>query len=131
MRESVAEPIRHGKPCDQEIQKSLTGACDFPSRKSQFGSRSDRSTVNEAGQAQRNLKDETGRYRPGGKDRRMPKSFNVKEHVAHMEAVMHLTIEDNWRPVVEMHIAAIEKAAEQVLDFPMDADIEAAPVFVP
>ncbi|WP_422376752.1 DUF4089 domain-containing protein [Roseibium sp.] len=61
----------------------------------------------------------------------MQKPFNAKEHVAHMEAVMDVTIEDSWRPVVEMHIAAIEKAAEQVLDFPMDADIEAAPVFVP
>jgi len=61
----------------------------------------------------------------------MPKPFQAKDHVAHMETLMGLTIEENWRPVVEMHIAAIEKAAEQVLEFPMDADIEAAPVFVP
>lgn len=61
----------------------------------------------------------------------MPKPFQADQHVAHMEAVMGLTIEDTWRPVVEMHIAAIEKAAEQVLEFPLDEDVEAAPVFVP
>ncbi|MCK7614524.1 DUF4089 domain-containing protein [Roseibium sediminicola] len=61
----------------------------------------------------------------------MPKPFQAGQHVAHMEAVMGLTIEDNWRPVVEMHITAIEKAAEAVLAFPLEDDVEAAPVFVP
>jgi len=61
----------------------------------------------------------------------MPKPFQPDQHVAHMEAVMGLTIEDNWRPVVEMHIAAIEKAAEQVLSFALEDDVEAAPVFQP
>lgn len=61
----------------------------------------------------------------------MPKPFQADQHVAQMETVMGLTIEDNWRPVVEMHIAAIEKAAEAVLSFPLEDDVEAAPVFVP
>jgi len=61
----------------------------------------------------------------------MPETFQAKEHVAYMETVMGLTIEDDWRPVVEMHVAAIEKAAEQVLEFPLNDTVEAAPVFVP
>jgi len=61
----------------------------------------------------------------------MPKPFEANQHVAQMETVMGLTIEHAWRPVVEVHIAAIEKAAEQVLSFPLEDDVEAAPVFVP
>lgn len=61
----------------------------------------------------------------------MPNPFEADQHVAHMETVMGLTIEDDWRPVVEMHVAAIEKAAEQVLAFPLEDEVEAAPVFVP
>jgi hypothetical protein len=59
----------------------------------------------------------------------MSAEFDVKSHVAHMEKVMGLTIEDEWRPVVEAHIAATQKAAELVLSFPLGEDIEAAPVF--
>jgi len=61
----------------------------------------------------------------------MPKAFQVDQHVANMETVMGLTIEDTWRSMVEMHVTAIEKAAEQILEFPLDDDVEAAPVFVP
>ncbi len=61
----------------------------------------------------------------------MPKPFQAEDHVAHMEKVMGLTIDPSWRPVVEMHISAIEKAAQQVLEFPLDDDVEAAPVFRP
>jgi hypothetical protein len=59
----------------------------------------------------------------------MSAEFDAKSHVAHMEKVMGLTIEDDWRPVVEAHIAATRKAAELVLSFPLKDDIEAAPVF--
>ena len=61
----------------------------------------------------------------------MPGSFQAKDHVAHMEKMLGLTIEDDWRPVVEMHFAAITKAAEAVLAFPLDDHAEAAPVFRP
>jgi len=59
----------------------------------------------------------------------MNSDFDAKSHVAHMEKVMGLTIEDDWRPVVEAHIAATQKAAGLVLSFPMEDDVEAAPVF--
>ena len=61
----------------------------------------------------------------------MSEPFRAEDHVAHMEKMLDLTIEEKWRPVVEMHIAAIEKAAEAVLAFPLDDHAEAAPVFVP
>ncbi|POF34274.1 DUF4089 domain-containing protein [Roseibium marinum] len=61
----------------------------------------------------------------------MSGKFDAKSHVAHMEKVMGLTIEDDWRPVVEAHIAATQKAAELVLSFPLDEEVEAAPVFEP
>ncbi|WP_299470801.1 DUF4089 domain-containing protein [uncultured Roseibium sp.] len=59
----------------------------------------------------------------------MSGKFDAKAHVAHMEVVMGLTLEEDWRPVVEAHIAATQKAAELVLSFPIEEDIEAAPVF--
>ncbi|MHA7772327.1 DUF4089 domain-containing protein [Roseibium sp. M-1] len=61
----------------------------------------------------------------------MAEPFRAEDHVAHMEKMLGLTIEDDWRPVVEMHIAAIEKAAEAVLAFPLDDHAEAAPVYRP
>jgi hypothetical protein len=67
----------------------------------------------------------------GMEDSGMADTFEPKAHVAHMEKMLGLTIEEDWRPVVEMHIAAIEKAAEAVLDFPLEDHAEAAPVFVP
>jgi len=57
--------------------------------------------------------------------------FDEKAHVAHMETVMGLTIKDDWRPVVEAHVAATAKAADLVMSFPLDDELEAAPVFVP
>jgi hypothetical protein len=65
------------------------------------------------------------------KESGMADTFEPKAHVAHMEKMLGLTIEEDWRPVVEMHIAAIEKAAEAVLDFPLEDHAEASPVFVP
>lgn len=59
----------------------------------------------------------------------MSAEFDAKSHVTCMEKVMSLGIEEDWRPVVEAHMAAIEKAARLVQSFPLDDDIEAAPVF--
>ncbi|WP_306140603.1 DUF4089 domain-containing protein [Roseibium sp. MMSF_3412] len=59
----------------------------------------------------------------------MSTEFDARSHVAHMEKVMGLTIEEDWRPVVEAHIAAIEKAAALVQSFPLEEETEAAPVF--
>nr|WP_319386375.1 DUF4089 domain-containing protein [uncultured Roseibium sp.] len=59
----------------------------------------------------------------------MSEEFDAKAHVAHMENLMGLTIEEEWRPVVEAHISAIEKAAALVRSFPLEEEIEAAPVF--
>ncbi|WP_428686626.1 DUF4089 domain-containing protein [Roseibium sp.] len=59
----------------------------------------------------------------------MSAEFDAKAHVAHMEKVMGLTIEDDWRPVVEAHIAATKKAADLVLSFPLEDHVEAASVF--
>jgi hypothetical protein len=59
----------------------------------------------------------------------MSAEFDARAHVAHMEKVMGLTIEDDWRPVIEAHIAATQKAAELVLSFPLEDHVEAASVF--
>lgn len=59
----------------------------------------------------------------------MNSNFDAKAHVAHMEQVMGLAIDADWRPVVEAQIAATQRAAELVLAFPMDDHVEAAPVF--
>ncbi|MBD1545615.1 DUF4089 domain-containing protein [Labrenzia aggregata] len=48
-----------------------------------------------------------------------------------METVIGLTVKDDWRPVVEAHVAATAKAADLVLSFPLDDELEAAPVFFP
>lgn len=61
----------------------------------------------------------------------MSEPFDEKAHVAHMETVMGLTIKDDWRSVVEAHVAATAKAADLVMSFPLDDELEAAPVFVP
>ncbi|MEP3046651.1 MAG: DUF4089 domain-containing protein [Roseibium sp.] len=61
----------------------------------------------------------------------MNKAFDAKAHVAHMEKVMDLSIQEVWRPSVEANMTATAKAAELVLSFPLDEDVEAAPVFIP
>ncbi|WP_248304465.1 DUF4089 domain-containing protein [Breoghania sp. L-A4] len=57
--------------------------------------------------------------------------FDAAAHVAHMETVMGLTIEEDWRPSVVANMAATAAAAALVLDFPLDDEIEPAPVFIP
>ncbi|MEO0978551.1 MAG: DUF4089 domain-containing protein [Pseudomonadota bacterium] len=59
----------------------------------------------------------------------MSAEFDARSHVAHMEKVLGLAIEEDWRPVVEAHIAAIEQAAELVQSAALDEQVEAAPVF--
>ena len=61
----------------------------------------------------------------------MTDKFDAPAHVTHMAKLLDLTIEDDWRPVVEAHIAATQKAAELVLAFELNDHEEAAPVFVP
>ncbi|WP_049792570.1 DUF4089 domain-containing protein [Polymorphum gilvum] len=57
--------------------------------------------------------------------------FDERAHVAHMEKVMGLSIDDAWRPIVEAHMAATARAAALVLSLPLDDHVEPAPVFVP
>lgn len=59
----------------------------------------------------------------------MSETFDPKAHVAHMERMLGLTIEDDWRPIVEAHIAATQKSAALVLEFPLEDAVEPAPVF--
>ncbi len=61
----------------------------------------------------------------------MDEPFDAKAHVAHMEKAMGLAITEDWRPAVEANMAATAKAAQLVLDFALENEIEAAPVFVP
>lgn len=61
----------------------------------------------------------------------MSETFDAAAHVAHMENLLDLTIEAEWRPGVEAHITATKKAADLLLAFPLDDGQEAAAVFVP
>ncbi len=61
----------------------------------------------------------------------MDKPFDARAHVSHMETVLELSIQKDWRPSVEAHMAATAKAAALVLDFPLEDEVEAAPVFQP
>ena len=61
----------------------------------------------------------------------MSDPFDARKHVDHMEKVMGLSIEKAWRPTVVANMAATAKAADLILSFPLDDEIEAAPVFVP
>ncbi|MEJ8472531.1 DUF4089 domain-containing protein [Roseibium algae] len=57
--------------------------------------------------------------------------FDAKAYVAHMEKVVDLKIRDEWRPTVEANMAATGKAANLIMSFPLDDEVEAAPVFLP
>lgn len=58
-------------------------------------------------------------------------AFDPAAHVAHIERMMGLTIEEAWRPVVIAHVTAISKAADLVMSFDLPDDIEPAGVFRP
>lgn len=61
----------------------------------------------------------------------MSDTFDAKVHVDHMEDLLGLTIEAEWRPGVEAHITATKKAADLLLAYRLDDEEEAAAVFVP
>lgn len=61
----------------------------------------------------------------------MSETFDAEAHVALMEKTMGLKIDEAWRPPVVANMAATAKAAELVMGFTLEDDIEAAPVFVP
>jgi hypothetical protein len=58
-------------------------------------------------------------------------SFDAEAHVNHMAAAMGLEIPPEWRASVVDNMAATEAIAELVLSFPLDDDVEPAPVFEP
>ena len=60
-----------------------------------------------------------------------PAAFDAAAHVAHMEKMLGLTIEEAWRPSVVANMAAIAKAAELALSVDIAEDTEPAPVFRP
>jgi Protein of unknown function (DUF4089) len=46
-------------------------------------------------------------------------------------AALGLAIEREWREGVLTHMRMIAEAARLVLEFPLDDEIEAAPIFIP
>ncbi len=58
-------------------------------------------------------------------------SFDAKAHVAHMEAVLGLTIEEAWRDGVVANMAATARAAALVMEFKLDDHVDPAPRFEP
>jgi hypothetical protein len=48
-----------------------------------------------------------------------------------MTALLGLTIEPLWREAILAHMKVTGEAAQLVLDFPLEDDIEPAPVFRP
>ncbi|SHG21016.1 Protein of unknown function [Kaistia soli DSM 19436] len=57
--------------------------------------------------------------------------FDAAAHVAHMETVMALTIDEAWLPSVVANMAATARAAALVMAFELDDHVEPAPVFEP
>ncbi len=59
----------------------------------------------------------------------MSEPFDAEAHVRHMAKVMDLTIAAEWMPMVVANMSATAAIAELVLAFPLDDQIEPAPVF--
>lgn len=57
------------------------------------------------------------------------KTFDADAHVAHMAAVMGLTIDPAWQPTVAANVATTARMAALVLDFPLDDAVEPAGTF--
>lgn len=55
--------------------------------------------------------------------------FDAERHVEHMQAVLGLTIEPEWRDSVIAYMATAADAAASIMDFPLDDDVEIAPTF--
>lgn len=52
-------------------------------------------------------------------------------YISASAAFQGLTIESEWRPSVHGHLKTIAAAARLVLDFQLDDEVEAAPIFQP
>lgn len=58
-------------------------------------------------------------------------TFDAAAHVAHMERVVEIAIDEAWRPTVVANMAMIARAAELVMGADLADDLEQAPVFTP
>ena len=58
-------------------------------------------------------------------------AFDADRYLDTVAPALGLTIDPAWRAGVLAHLTATAKAAGRVLDFPLDDEIEAAPVFEP
>ena len=61
----------------------------------------------------------------------MTEPFDPEVHVDDGAKLLGLTILPEWRPTVVQHLVRTAEAAEVVLAFPLDDQIELAPVFEP
>ena len=61
----------------------------------------------------------------------MSMTFDAGAHVDHMARILDLEIDPAWRPTVATTLAATVKIAALVTEFPLDDNIEPAPVFEP
>jgi hypothetical protein len=57
--------------------------------------------------------------------------FNVNEFVAPACAVVMLSVPPEALPGMTLAMNRLAAAAEEVMDFPLESDIEIAPVFMP
>lgn len=57
--------------------------------------------------------------------------FDAAAHVAHMERMLELAIDEAWRPAVVANMAATARAAALVIEFPLDDHVDPAPRFEP
>jgi len=57
--------------------------------------------------------------------------FDAERHVDHMLAVLDLKIEPEWRASVVAYMANTAEAAATIMEFPLDDDVEIAPIFKP
>ena len=55
----------------------------------------------------------------------------LTSYIESTAALQGLTIASEWRSGILAHLEAITTAAALVIDFPLDDDIEAAPIFQP
>ena len=57
--------------------------------------------------------------------------FNVNEFIAPACAVVMLPVPPEALPGITLAMNRLAAAAEEVMDFPLESDIEIAPVFMP
>ena len=61
----------------------------------------------------------------------MSAPFDAEAYAEQMAKVLGLTIDPDWKATVVQNLVATAAAAELVLSFPLDDDVEPAPVFEP